>query len=229
VKSGDHQKIMSTQGQTFMLKDTSATKVVTIDSKNIKKISTHSQQSSQPVVPGQPVVQGQKESQGHSQTGQGHQDSDNSLKQCEQEGNCDTDVTNPVEVVGETVYAAESNSETISTKEVPQKITISVNTKDALYNKDEALKISVETPEKPSHQTSFQGKKDKLAEMLSMITSFTEDYLENSGVKSVKSLHEKLKYYSLFHYERPEMLTCKAQPFYMRFSLMGEMFLNDYL
>lgn len=69
---------------------------------------------------------------------------------------------------------------------------------------------------------------EKLKDVLNMIKSFTEDYLSNKGIKSMKSLHDKLKYYSLYHRQKYEQLTCSAQPFHMRLSLMGEMFFPEY-
>lgn len=68
---------------------------------------------------------------------------------------------------------------------------------------------------------------EKFKDVLYLIKSFTEDYLSNKGLKSVKSLHDKLKYYSLFHRTKHEQLTCDAQPYHMRFSFMGEMFLTE--
>lgn len=68
---------------------------------------------------------------------------------------------------------------------------------------------------------------EKLKDVLNMIKSFTEDYLSNKGIKSMRSLHDKLKYYSLYHRQKYEQLTCSAQPFHMRFSLMGEMFFPE--
>jgi hypothetical protein len=71
---------------------------------------------------------------------------------------------------------------------------------------------------------------NKFKDVLYMIKRFTENYLSNdlsSGVKSIKSLHDKLKYYSLFHRKNFEKLTCEAQPFHLQFSVTGEMFIND--
>ena len=69
---------------------------------------------------------------------------------------------------------------------------------------------------------------DKINQVMDILKSMTTDLLSQSGA-NVKTLHEKLKYYSLFKVSDPELMTCKAQPFHMRFSTMGEMFLEDKL
>ena len=67
---------------------------------------------------------------------------------------------------------------------------------------------------------------DKINQVMDILKSMTTDLLSQSGA-NVKTLHEKLKYYNLFKMSEPELMTCKAQPFHMRFSTMGEMFLED--
>ena len=81
-----------------------------------------------------------------------------------------------------------------------------------------------------SQQINVKSGTDKFKDVLKMIKTFTENYLSNDinkGVKSMKSLHDKLKYYSLFHRQNYEQLTCEAQPFHMKFSVKGEMFIID--
>ena len=67
---------------------------------------------------------------------------------------------------------------------------------------------------------------DKLNDVMDILKSMTTDLLSQSGA-NIRTLHEKLKYYNLFQVSDPALMTCKAQPFYMRFSTMGEMFLED--
>ena len=69
---------------------------------------------------------------------------------------------------------------------------------------------------------------NKINQVMDILKSMTTDLLSQSGA-NVRTLHEKLKYYSLFKESDPELMTCKAQPFHMRFSTMGEMFLEDKL
>jgi len=106
------------------------------------------------------------------------------------------------------------------------------NTADTLTNSKSDAAIGPDANfhtiryDSPVKSTARSGD-SKFTDVLKLIQSFTEDYLTNNGVKSMKTLHEKMKYYSLFHREKPELLMCEAQPFYMRFSIMGEMFLVD--
>lgn len=217
--AGDHQRIMSIKGEKFTVRTPSDTKVVTIDGKNIPRVSTQSQQSTtQSQNEGQTLTPGQGQS---TQTGQEQQmgQNENTDPALQPEtSSSQTQDKQPSQPVKDTLQ-----------QETPQKITISINTKDALEKKDYTGWTNVQTPIEPSTQGGVLNGKSKLTDMLSLIKTFTEDFLENNGVKSLKTLHEKLKYYSLFHRENTEMLTCKAQPFYMRFSIMGEMFLDDFL
>ena len=70
---------------------------------------------------------------------------------------------------------------------------------------------------------------NKLGDVMEILKSLTTDLLteHSSSSSSVKTLHNKLKFYNLFKHSDPELMTCKAQPFYMRFSAMGEMFLDN--
>ena len=64
--------------------------------------------------------------------------------------------------------------------------------------------------------------------VLKLLQSFTSDFLgKGDSEQNMRLLHEKLKFYSLFQYPQPELMTCKAQPFYMSLSVMGEMFVEN--
>lgn len=238
--TGDHQRVMSTKGQKFTLnaKESSATKVVTIDSKNINRLSQQAQQN----VPVQELQASQSETQPEQDLkiaqGKGQQNTeaanslDTSEKYAMEGSNKDLNVEENKEIIDhENTDADETDS--VRRESVPR-VTIRVNTKEAVHKSVDAEKTTtsesfVYEPLKPEYATSSVSGKETMTDVLNLIKSFTEEYLENHGVKSVKTLHEKLKYYSLFHQEKTDMLTCEAQPFYMRFSLMGEMFLNDFL
>lgn len=75
------------------------------------------------------------------------------------------------------------------------------------------------------HKKSNSGL-ETINEVMKLLKSMTTDILSDTGA-SVRTLHDKLKYYNLYKVSSPELMTCKAQPFYMRFSAMGEMFLED--
>lgn len=102
-------------------------------------------------------------------------------------------------------------------------------TSDELTNQLDIVTLNAQTLHTTQSVQTSKAKvgTERLKDVLHLIKSFTEDYLSNKGLKSVKSLHDKLKYYSLFHRQKHEQLTCDAQPYHMRFSFMGEMFLTD--
>ena len=79
----------------------------------------------------------------------------------------------------------------------------------------------------PGDKTETSKSGAKLNELMKMLQSFTMDILGSSVDSTHRALHEKLKYYDIGHRSKPELLTCKAQPYYSRFSVLGEMFLEN--
>lgn len=100
-----------------------------------------------------------------------------------------------------------------------QKPAISLGHHDSIHLKDSILEIN-------NKEEIPKSGLEKLNEIMELLKSMTTGVLTQSSV-NVRTLYDKLKYYSLFKISNPELMTCKAQPFYMRFSAMGEMFLED--
>ena len=91
--------------------------------------------------------------------------------------------------------------------------------------------FTVDLPDKSLTQSSINPevfKLDKISDVMNILKSLTSDILSKGGTSSsLKTLHNKLQYYNLFKHSSPELMTCKAQPFHMRFSALGEMFLDS--
>ena len=91
--------------------------------------------------------------------------------------------------------------------------------------------FTVDLPDKSLTQSSINPevfKLDKISDVMNILKSLTSDVLSKGGTSSsLKTLHNKLQYYNLFKHSSPELMTCKAQPFHMRFSALGEMFLDS--
>ncbi|XP_052798328.1 ER degradation-enhancing alpha-mannosidase-like protein 2 [Mya arenaria] len=200
---GDHQRIMSTKGEKFTVnqRQSSSTKVVTINGKHIK---------------GMKAIQEQNPQAGSELSGVVSPPETKPLQQVQDPENDRFDDQENEEDQSQDQESIENNVDSNANSE----FTVTPAESLAAVNNDVKFhSIKYETP--------FKKTESKITDVLKLIKSFTEDYLANSGVKSVKTLHEKLQYYSLFHHEKPERLMCEAQPFYTRFSLMGEMFLSD--
>ncbi|KAH3877235.1 ER degradation-enhancing alpha-mannosidase-like protein 2 [Dreissena polymorpha] len=239
---GEHQRIVSIKGQTFTQKQHSKkdTKVVTIDAKHIpaqtssvsveeKSKEDSTTQDSGSLEKHEVKAEQQKVKIKIAMSGDDKKKS--TIEVCKTDGSCE-------KVTSGDSGDIDANAEIDETLE-DQHIDKSRNAKDS-------VKLNVEIPSaaggpsvsettnqqfhtiryetSPARSTTSSN---KFNDVLKLIKSFTDDYLASSGVKSVKTLHEKMKYYSLFHREKPEMMVCDAQPFYMRFSLMGEMFLTE--
>ena len=91
--------------------------------------------------------------------------------------------------------------------------------------------FTVDLPDKRLTQSSINPEVfnlDKISDVMNILKSLTSDILSKGGTSSsLKTLHNKLQYYNLFKHSSPELMTCKAQPFHMRFSALGEMFLDS--
>ncbi|XP_053384353.1 ER degradation-enhancing alpha-mannosidase-like protein 2 isoform X2 [Mercenaria mercenaria] len=145
------------------------------------------------------------------------------IEHAENEGDKDTIIY--VHAAKDNIIKTENKvTENIQTKvdssETAQSYNIKVKT-DSQTVRTEPVTMTI------TKQLNAKTGTEKFKDVLNIIKSFTEDYLSNKGVKSMKSLHDKLKYYSLFHRQKHELLTCEAQPFHMKFSLMGEMFVTE--
>lgn len=214
-KGASHQRIMSTKGQKFDAKNVQVTKVI---------LNSKSRESNEETVNSAGVENVKNVEQGSSNQKAGGTEEVCEKDVCRKynenenikESEHDLGEEESVEVEDETDFDDKDENSDDSVKT------------DDLYGSNTVLEDQqTDSTEKNTQQSGIKLGTGKIQDVLKIITGFTEDYLLSSGVKSMKVLHEKLKYYSLFHKPVHDKLLCDALPFYMKFSTIGEMFMSD--
>lgn len=82
------------------------------------------------------------------------------------------------------------------------------------------------TEKKEKSKTEFKFGGSNLEKLFELVLG-SENKNKNPKSPNISNLYNLMHYYPLIYESKPELMTCKAQPFHMRMSVLGEMFTDD--